>query len=176
MTDTAKLKAENELLREALGEAGRKVADERIERRRAEHERDRLQAELDEFFAKQEGDVAEMVEGQVVEILGAAEVDGWTPDDATEWEVCHCCRQRFNENELDHDTLTCQNCLGAAMDIHHLEAGVLDLRAVLTAMLDTLDWEHYLATDTLSQHRSTAIALLHRAKGVLAATEGLVSK
>lgn len=37
----------------------------------------RLQAELDEFFGKQEADVAEMVEGQVSEILGAAAVDGF---------------------------------------------------------------------------------------------------
>lgn len=40
-------------------------------------ERDQLREELNLFFAKQEADVAAMVESQAAAILDAAKVDGW---------------------------------------------------------------------------------------------------
>src|SRR5690606_27486117 len=54
----------------------RKWRDERTERRRAEVERDRLGAELQQVYAKQQADLEEMVEGHVAEIMDAAAVDG----------------------------------------------------------------------------------------------------
>lgn len=61
---------------ELVEELDRKWRDERTERRRAEVERDRLGAELQQVYAKQQADLEEMVEGHVAEIMDAAAVDG----------------------------------------------------------------------------------------------------
>ncbi len=109
-----------------VGELERRVSDERIGRRRAEHERDRLRAELQTFFGSQEADVARMVEEQVAEIIGAAEVDGWARDDATELRAALA--ELVEHLDTYHDAAEKKAWMRALLDYHLPEA-----RAALAA-------------------------------------------
>lgn len=60
-----------------IEELDRKWRGERIERRRAEAERDQLRAELNVLYGTMEADMQAVIESQVASILEAARVDGW---------------------------------------------------------------------------------------------------
>lgn len=88
-------------------------------------------------------------------------------------ERCACCGQQFDANHLDHDTLTCQNCISAAVDLYYSQGEAAELRAALGATVDAINGAliyhgHVISTPVmgeLSKASNEADALLRRLAG-----------
>lgn len=65
--------------------------------------------------------------------------DETSDNDGVGLEHCACCGQQFGANHLDHDTLTCQNCINAAVDLYHSQGEAAELRAAIREWVEATD-------------------------------------
>lgn len=65
--------------------------------------------------------------------------DEASDNEGVDLEHCACCGQQFDANHLDHDTLTCQNCISAAVDLYYSQGEAAELRAALRTLVTDLE-------------------------------------